>query len=182
MANNNMRVIIIDNKSTHPDLLDWYNTGDVEVIKAPYNLGYKVFWELGIKPNERFILSDPDVYPIKETTDILDKMHDTLDRWPIYRKVGAALYLDDVTDSDVIEWESQFWTKPLDKEVYEAWVDTTFAMYHPWAADKHVIGPAMRLAGQYQFRHLSWYGKGPDDNIYWKTALKGTTHWTDRNL
>ena len=70
-------------------------------------------------------------------------------------QIGAGSY-------HIWEWEAQFWKNPIGvtstgDEVYDAVVDTTFAVYNKRFFDPANYLKAVRVGGKYTCRHLPWY-------------------------
>ena len=62
--------------------------------------------------------------------------------------------------SSIKDWESVFWTKRVEDdeyELYEAGIDTTFALVNK----KYPGGKSIRVAGNFTARHIPWYVKNP---------------------
>lgn len=86
-------------------------------------------------------------------------------------KAGFALSLEgDITSKEfffgqrwrtIPEWEGQFWSKPrensLNLEIYEAPIDTTFALYNKKYLSSQDFFRAMRVAGNFTAKHLPWH-------------------------
>ena len=85
-------------------------------------------------------------------------------------KAGFALSIDGVLDQrtliagrfySVTEWESKFWQTPransLGLEVFEAPLDTTFAVYNKRFFQATAHFDAVRVAGDYAAKHLPWF-------------------------
>lgn len=187
-------IYIIDNASTYPPLLEYYNNIPYKIFRLKDNVGFLSLWETGIYKqfkNQYFVYTDSDVIPSDECpNDFLTYFYDLMERYPRASKVGFSLKIDDLPDtfknkSKVLEWESKFWKNPLDVDLYRAAIDTTFALYRP-----NVKGGAyfhdfmIRTAGKYSARHLPWYN---DDNNpseeerYYIANARTSTHWTELN-
>ncbi|HET7529297.1 MAG TPA: hypothetical protein VFJ84_03680 [Candidatus Saccharimonadales bacterium] len=157
-------IIIIDSASTYPPLLEYYESTPHEVVKLRYNVGYLSPWltyavEIYAK-DKPYIISDSDVIPVPESHGAVEFFCHLLNAYPKYLKAGFGLKIDDIPDSYepreyVIAWEKKFWQKEIEKEVYEADIDTTFAL---WRANlPHLYGPSLRTGGKYIARHETWY-------------------------
>src|SRR6185436_4215790 len=92
-------IIILDNNSTYPPLLDWYSTlNENGVVRFSSNIGAHCLFDSGyLKNNEQ--------------------------------KIGLALRIDDVPPScyrncftGTIDHERQFWVNQLERDVYMAMV------------------------------------------------------------
>jgi len=165
-------VVVIDNKSTYPPLLDYYREM-ADRIKVEYrenNEGHPVFFrtpELQEKYGKGyFVVTDSDIVPnINLPMDFMAQMMSVLDKhYNCINKVGFALDLEDIPDSylpkdKVLKWEKQFWEKPLGNDMYEAGIDTTFALYKPkyprCFKNEHFI-KSIRMAGPFTSQHGGW--------------------------
>ena len=164
---------IIDNASTYPPLLEYYEKTPIDVIYVGENLGARVFWKSDIFDkyrNDFYVVTDSDLELVDECPeDLIEFLFRTLKKYPFVRKVGVSLKIDDIPEdsvlgSDVKQWESQFYKAPIkNANAYYASVDTTLAIYLPDnLAEGIPFLRAIRAAWPYQARHLPWY-KRPDD-------------------
>jgi hypothetical protein len=151
--------IFVDNNSDYPPLLEYYKTCEYDVIRLDQNYGYKVVWEqdilkkIGITGN--YIVTDPDLDLSGIPDDFLSVLEEGLMRYPQFDKCGFSLEINDLpkTSFNPVNWEVQFWQKPLDGRYFEAPIDTTFALYKvPYHSYK-----ALRTNRPYVCRHLPWY-------------------------
>lgn len=183
------RIYILDNASTYPPLLEYYESCPHEVIFQGKNCGPYGFWDTSAFERFRrgyYIYTDPDVVPSEECPlDAIEHLFDVLNRHPRVAKVGFGLKIDDLPEhyagrDDVIEWEGRYWTKKLDGELYDSPIDTTFALYRPYARGGHWI-KGLRTGGAYQARHLPWYedSENPtaEDEYYRSVIEKRSSHW-----
>lgn len=182
---------IIDNASTYPPLLDYYRDCPYTVYKMNKNYGYLALWESGLYKlfeDSYFVYTDPDLKIIDECPDdFLQYFYNLLQKYPLYSKVGFSLRLKDIPmyfekREDVIKWESQFWTKQKESNVYRAAIDTTFALYRPFTKsgassyERH-----LRVGEPYTMQHLPWYvdKNNLSDNMrYYINSSNKQTHWT----
>lgn len=189
------RIVVIDNGSTYPPLLDWYSQlgarglvsrdPRIKVHFAMRNLGPDAPWMARQyvrfpDPATRFIVSDPDVVPAAECPrDLVAKLHHMADYYG-GAKVGPALRIDNLPDCyakkpEVLAWEKQFWATLAQGQCYQAGVDTTFALYAPgsprWPREPHY-----RLAPPYMVEHVPWYedsaAANPERDFYHSRAGK----------
>lgn len=160
-------IIILDNHSTYPPLLDYYHTltkKGVCVIRLDRNRGTDALLPLAlsVRNTNKFVITDADLVPYPTTPkDILGKMCEVLDRYQSINHVGASLEVNDLPDhyplkDSVIKWESQFWTNKFSDQLYIADIDTTFAMYRA-GANVRKVKPALRMNRPYTFSHVDWY-------------------------
>lgn len=160
------RLIFIDNASSYPPLLKYLSITKYEVIYLRANVGHTSPWASGAVQiyanNHPFIVTDPDVIPIDESHGAVKFFCEILTRHPERRKAGFGLKIDDLPDyyalkSHVIAWEKQFWISKIkgENDVYDAEIDTTFAVYRQ--GSPYILGPGARTGGKYVARHEPWY-------------------------
>jgi hypothetical protein len=158
-------IYIIDNNSTYPPLLEYYKELPYTIFKLDRNLGQFALWQTIIFSrfsNDYYAYTDPDIIPSEDCpADALFYFKTLLEKYPSFKKAGFGLKIDDLPDhynlkEQVIQWEHIFWNDPLEDNVYDALIDTTFALYRP-GAKGGADGPAIRTAGKYTARHLPWY-------------------------
>lgn len=182
--------VIIDNDSTWSPLLQWYEKNPCEVIRLRENLGHHAPWLSGVISGDNadyYVVTDCDLDLDGVPTDVLQVLREPF-RWgqrPV--KSGLALRIDDLPEwqTDVIKWESRWWKRRVshDPRFFHAYIDTTFAMYQgcvPHRLAMQVVrAPAVRLAGDYQCRHMPWYTDcrtmTDEDRNYFATASDSNT-------
>lgn len=185
---------VIDNNSTYPPLLEYYKTLPAEkLFLLEDNLGHLSFLKSGIYKrfkNKFFVYTDSDILlPSECPDDLLEKLYNVLVKYPYTSKAGCALQIDDLPDcfaqkDHVIEWESRFWKKRIGDDLYNAPIDTTFALHKPntkvgiWN-----IGDNIRVGGNYQCKHQPWYidssNCSAEEKYYQQTSVQATM-WTKR--
>ena len=182
------RILVIDNGSTYPPLLEYYRTHArvLELRFAFRNLGPTAPWVLRLEQlRTRFIVSDPDVVPAPGCPrDLVERLHHMLDYYQC-SKVGPSLRIDNLPDCyakkrEVLRWEKQFWAKPVQGNCFQAAIDTTFALYAagsaPWPREPH-----FRLAPPYAIEHVPWYEDSaaaiPERDFYQGHAAGQWNHW-----
>ena len=198
-------LVVIDNASTYPPLLDYYQEIDqrIQVIRMGLNCGHNVLRMLCGNPQflERYRLdqtdyayTDSDILPVEECPrDFIDKFRSILIRYPQVSKVGFSLKIDDLPDTfaaraELVFWEMQFWKEKIrdlefDVDLYPSPIDTTFAVRRA-----HTLpgwsGGCFRVGEPYTARHLPWYIDDDDlsdeDKFYRETALPKETHFPGR--
>lgn len=194
------RIVLLDNASTYPELLDYLDKSPHEVIRGVGNLGAQALWKLpqheiliGTRP---FVYTDPDCVPIDDCPlDAVEFLHELLERYPHAPKAGLGLYTDDVYDPQLLKWERDTLLNPepngrwkgrlgyalserpgplCGAHVFDSWIDTTFALYRP--GTQYGL-PALRTGLPYQCRHISpsWYPEDPlsDENQYYLDRAEG---------
>jgi GT2 family glycosyltransferase len=189
-------VVLIDNDSAYPPLMEFLEKTSYQVIRTGKNIGHTVMWHEGIAktlfPGQFYIVSDPDVVPDdKCPSDVITHFYKLHKSYIDYQKVGFGLQIDDLPDhyklkSYVMEWEGQFWKNELEPGVYEAGIDTTFALYKPYT-DYYALHPSIRTGRPYTAKHLAWYVNSslidPEEAFYRMRASQDITSWnTDEIL
>jgi hypothetical protein len=168
----NVRVVIVDNASTYQPLLDWYGECPHEVVRLESNMGHHAPWLSGtvgsIATSGYYCVTDCDLDLDGVPLDLMDVL-----RAPLVscvagvcgvKKSGISLRIDDLPEwqTEVVNWEQQFWEKPLaGGRYYDASIDTTLCMYPADLPhiDAMTIGEikTVRSAMPYTARHVPWY-------------------------
>jgi hypothetical protein len=182
-------IIIVDNASDYPKLMEFYNTTRHRVIRLPHNSGPFSLWRTPLYWSlcrSYFVLTDSDILPVPECpADVLWKFFSLLCKYNAVNKVGFSLAIDDIPDwylnkKRVVQWEGQFWKTELESGVYSAPIDTTFALYRPWTHWYHGRA-AIRTGFPYAARHLPWYidsrNLGEEDAYYEENVGAGFSWW-----
>ena len=184
-----------DNDSAYPPLLEYLDRSPHEVVKLGRNAGRLSPWEsnlfdqLGIRG--RFVFTDPDIVPDERCPlDALEYFGEILDMHPEREKAGFGLRIDDLPDEfkfkqQVVTWESQFWERRLAPRLYDAEIDTTFALYRRPAP--HQIDRAARTGFPYVARHTPWYLDDrslPEDEAFYRARSEGedVNNWGRKSL
>ena len=188
-------IYIIDNHSTYPPLLEYYKSCPFTIFRLKENLGFQALDKSGLSKlfqNQYFVYTDSDITFLPECPDdILEHFFHILEKTPPFvAKVGCALKIDDLPDhykhkQEVIDWETQFWKKPIGKDVYNALIDTTFALYKPNMPvgyfDDLIEG--RRIAGKYIGIHQPWYLDSCnlyEEELYYIQNSSQATSWTSK--
>ena len=170
------RIILVDNASTYPPLLDYLDKTPHEVVRLDQNLGSRTPWVAELVPAGWYVCTDPDIVPVEECPlDAIARLHELLERHPKFSKAGLGLHLDDVPETlPSLEWERSLVSpeRELSPGVYDSLIDTTFALYRPGAPFEY---EAIRTGAPYEARHLPWYVTEPDgeDRYYLDRAMFG---------
>lgn len=177
-----VEIVLVDNASTYPPLVEYLRTTPHRVVRLDQNLGHRAPWLSGVVAEvgfERpFVVSDPDVVPDDDCPlDAIAHLQRVLDAHPGVDKVGLGLRIDDLpahyaAADDVRRWEAQWWRDEVSPGVFRASVDTTFALYRPgrW----HRLDNALRTGAPYVARHLPWYADSAnptDEDRYYQAHL-----------
>jgi hypothetical protein len=166
------RIVFVDNSSTYPPLLDYLGVSPHRVVRTGRNDGPSSPWTSGLvaATSGRFIVTDPDLRPDDACpNDFVAALVEALDtlRSRGVVKIGMGLRIDDLPETSIAqsvrEWElPRFWQRTMGQgnrgEVwYEAFVDTTFAVYSPQAKYDAGCATAARLGPPYLMRCDPWY-------------------------
>ncbi len=185
-----VNIVVLDNQSDYPPLLDYYKTTDVRVVRLDANLGYMALWQsefFSEIQNSYYVYTDPDVLPAENCPDdIVFRLFRVLAKFSKIEKCGVALKIDDLPDhydrkKEVVEVvEGQYWKHKVMQDVFDAPVDTTFALYRPFAYGNAENCPAYRLAGECVFRHRPWYENSSQlspESLYYKQHASSSSTW-----
>lgn len=190
-------IIIIDNLSTYPPLLQYYQTlKGVTVEYMDKNYGHMVFFEnddLQKKYGKGFyVVTDADIVPNENLP--LDFMNSLLKilikEFTTITKVGFALKTDDIPPTytfrdQVINWERKFWISKYNHslESYYAKLDTTFALYKPyypqWLNAVEFLS-GIRIAGDFTASHGGWYSDPlnlTDEQKFYQQTSTSASSW-----
>lgn len=187
---------IIDNRSTYPPLLDYYATCPYTVYRLPDNVGYLSVWQTGIFrqfTHSYFAYTDSDLQIHEQCpADFIERFVRLLKKYPSALKVGFSLALDDLPDcyahkASVVEWESRFWLRQIEPNVYKAPIDTTFAVYKPFFKGEAInfAHRHLRVGFPYTMRHLPWYVDSSNlsaQEQYYVDNLRTVTHWSEKAI
>jgi hypothetical protein len=183
------RIVIVDNASTYPPLLDYLARSPHQVVRLTENLGQLAPWTSGTigahtGEHDFFVETDPDVLPDPGCPmDALEHLYDVVYTFPGFVKAGLGLRIDDLPRryphaEAVRRWESRFWRDEFRPGLFRAPVDTTFALYRPRTGP--TMEPALRTGPPYVARHLPWYAgrrRSREDRYYLARALPGVNNW-----
>jgi len=184
---------VIDNNSTNPALLKYYQSSGVRVFTLEENCGPFALWKTKIRDlfcEDYYIYTDSDIVPVDDCPkDFLKQFYQILKSRIDIAKVGFSLKTDDLPDhcpfkKQITEFEGQFTQsdrKSPDGNYYFAQVYTTFALYKP-----HMGGginlPAVRTLAPMEARHLPWYSdpkKFSAEERFYYSQIKYLTQWNN---
>ena len=182
-------IYIIDNKSSYPPLLEYYERCPYKVFRLDQNVGHLALWKTGISKkfrNQWFIYTDADIVPGKDCpSDFVERLYRIALKYNAL-KVGFALHIDDLPDSyehkdKVVSWERHFWDKPLEPDVYDAEIDTTFSLYRPNVQRRWIDrGLNVRVAGNMAAHHMPWYldsANLSEEERYYISTCNSSASW-----
>lgn len=183
-------IYVLDNDSTYPPLLAYYKTFNHKVIFLKKNVGFKALWLTRVFKqfeNSYYVYTDPDVLPLNDCPqNILEQLYNVLQKYKNIEKAGVALKIDDIpghyaNKTEVLRIENEFWKKEVGQNIYDAPVDTTFALYRPFAKGDAEECRAYRVAGKLIFRHQPWYENSnapSEEETYYKNSVtKASSYW-----
>jgi len=184
-------IYIIDNNSSYSPLLKYYDQLNYKVYFLKRNVGYLALWKTGIFLRfirDYYVYTDPDVVPVEECPDdFMAFFLKVLEKHKTAKKVGFSLKIDDLPDhynrkQEVIDWEKSLYLNKLDKFLYQSPVDTTFALYRPWAwGGANLYFQTFRTVYPYTARHLPWYEESDnlsEEDLFYRNTIERSTHWS----
>jgi hypothetical protein len=187
-------IIIIDNLSTYPPLLNYYKNirhPNVQVVNLNFNSwrkGAEYLGEKKLKDFDKYIITDSDLLPYPNTPkDLVLHLSDLMDKYPAFNHIGTSLEIKDIPDKNpmkekVIRFESDYWppvAEELNNEVYVGKIDSTFAMYRRSSKVLKTY-PALRTKRPYTLKHIDWYlapADFSDEYIYYLKSCKSFATW-----
>lgn len=161
--NEDESIIILDNGSTYPPLLQWYEDikNKVEIRMLP-NHGHLAFWTIRLDEHigEYFIYTDSDI-ELNENfpKDWKQKMLDILIKYD-RKKVALGLKINDLPEHYVFANqvklnEGRWWLTEVEKDIFEADTDTTFALFKNFHDNCY---PSLRISSEEMIaKHAPWY-------------------------
>ncbi|MBS1545347.1 MAG: glycosyltransferase family 2 protein [Bacteroidetes bacterium] len=178
------RIIILDNHSSYPPLLEYYQSCPWEIIRLNTNIGHLALWRSGLYHKLRwnyFVLTDPDVVPVENCPKgFMSYFRELLSCNYKLDKVGFGIKIDDLPDTfslknKVINYERAYWRVQPKTGLFQAPIDTTFALYRPLTslkAGQAFTLKAWRTGPPYLIRHLPWYidsGHLNEEELYYRS-------------
>lgn len=195
-------IVIIDNQSTYPPLLEYYDSikTKVKIEYMDQNYGHMVMYKSSYLQEKYgkgfFVMTDADITPNEKLPE--NFMNILLVNLMKYKysiaKIGFALNLDSIPTNyqlkaEVLEWEKKFWKKQVKTDFYIAEIDTTFALYKPYHFENFrnsSVQIAIRIGGVFTAEHGGWHidsKKMTEEQIFywqlsnssysWKSDLEG---------
>lgn len=184
-------IFIIDNNSTYPPLLEYYNRCPYKIFKLDSNVGHKALWETDIYnyfKKSYYVYTDSDMQ-IDECCpkDFMSFFLQVLRKHPFVQKVGFGIRIDDLPEcfnlkEEVIKHEKQFWRNRKSSHLYRAKIDTTFALYRPYCKGGTSSNYLTYRTGKpYIIKHLPWYidsSNLSNEELYYLNTIETSTHWS----
>lgn len=190
--------IIVDNNSSYPPLLAWYDTKPCKIHRLSSNQGNCVVWgkNNGIDLfkehdcSRGYIVTDSDLDLSRIPKDFLRVLQAGLDRFGEgATKIGFSLEINDLPNTQIGKeargWEQMNWEE-RSPGYCQAPVDTTFALYR-WMPHNpclaHDFNKSWRTQRPYTARHMPWYYTKetiPEDELYYlRTISRNFTHYSN---
>ena len=181
-----VEVIIVDNCSTYPPLLEYLKETPHQVVRMSENFGYLVIWEQNLLQdvNSRYIISDSDLILDNIPLDWFDKLSEGLEKYPQVAKAGFSLDIFNLPKENpltpqIVQHEQQFWINRADEDFFFSPTDTTFALYRE--TQKTHTYSAVRSDKPYMAIHEPWQ-KTPttltEEDRYYYSHIQTSTHWS----
>jgi len=167
-----LNIWIIDNSSTYPPLLEWYNTNPCTILYED-NLGpYAIYHIPLFRTVNQVIYTDSDIELNPNMPDNFVEIFEQLSWTYKGIKVGTGLRVDDLPPYPQSEnyknWEAQNWIDQVQPYIYKGYIDTTFALINPNIPFSY---EGIRICSPNIIaRHIPWYLKLEDldeENIYY---------------
>lgn len=183
---------IIDNNSSYPPLIEYYNKCPYKVYRLDKNIGYLALWKTEIYKKfikDYYVYTDSDVVPIQQCpSDFLNIFFEKMKNNKQLMKIGLGLKIDDLPDHfhnkfEVIKWESQYQLNQTQDGYFIAGVDTTFALYRPFMKGGASGLKMLRSKFPYEAHHMPWYNDSDnlsDEEIFYIKSATASTHWTSK--
>ena len=193
LLNPDEEIIILDNGSTYPPLLEWYyGLQCIVEVRMLKNEGHLAFWgiEMDKEIGEFFVYTDSDL----ELDDNLpkdwkDQLLELLQKYQM-DKVALAIRLDDIPEHyrykyQVLRNEHRWWQEEVEEGVFKAHTDTTFALMRNINDN---CFPSLRVARNgFQCRHIPFYvdlnNLDPEEKYYLDNHdLNKVTQYTKQHI
>ena len=188
--------IIVDNCSTYPPLLAYYDhlnvSGRAAVVMYGENKGPHFFHMKGVYKlfgSLPHIFTDPDLDYADLSPTFLTELMTISEKYSMF-KVGPALEIPKPTEIDpnmyciqdgakwsISDWESRYWKEQVEEGLYyPGHIDTTFHLFNPayFNVGSDLIDGIRIGKRGFVFKHLPWYKNKriPNDeySLYLKNA------------
>jgi hypothetical protein len=194
-------IVIIDNMSTYPPLLEWYRRNEVDIF---YNNitenSHNAFRDLVLANVTKFVDITSDWYVFNDS-DIIpdinvvpqDFIQHLIDFATKYKKpkVGMSIRIDDIDlsyplNNWVYSYESSYWTNEIvdrDVKLYPHPIDTTFAVHAPYTVPTW-SNDTLRAGHPYIVKHAPFYydpeNLPEDEKYYLKHMNKKSSNWSSK--
>ena len=188
-------IIILDNNSTYPSLLRYYEEvkarAEITVIQRAENDPKPLVWDAHLRAQPGpFVLTTSDVVPDSCCPrDVVAYLASHLRANPQLYKAGLGLRIDNLPAhyahrDKVLVKQSEYWRVPAARGLLLAPIDFTFALYR--GGGDFEFGPAVRTSWPYLARHEPWYSDSTartEEERYYADAIPpGRGSWGREQL
>jgi hypothetical protein len=184
-------IIIIDNGSDYPPLLEWYDTNPCTIHRAE-NIGHAAPWQVlgDVITNNDYVITDADMGLLDTPSDTLLYLKDNMDSLGL-DKIGLGLNWgiikeDSLYYNHIQSYEKNRWNSAHTNNIYtDIAIDTTFALYKK--GTPYFVGGASTTY-PYVARHYPWefnqetYENNEEFKYYIKNANTSSSYKTYLNL
>jgi len=184
-------IIIIDNGSDYPPLLEWYQTNPCTIHKTD-NIGHTAAWQIlgDVITNSDYVITDADMGLLDTPSDTLLYLKDNMDSLGL-DKIGLGLNWgivkeDSLYYNHIQSYEKNRWDSAHINNIYtDIAIDTTFALYKK--GTPYFVGGASTTY-PYVSRHYPWefnqenYENNEEFKYYIKNANTSSSYKTYLNL
>ena len=184
-------IIIIDNGSDYPPLLEWYDTNPCTIHRAE-NIGHAAPWQIlgDVITNYDYVITDADMGLLDTPSDTLLYLKDNMDSLGL-DKIGLGLNWgiikeDSLYYNHIQSYEKNRWNSAHTNNIYtDIAIDTTFALYKK--GTPYFVGGASTTY-PYVARHYPWefnqetYENNEEFKYYIKNANTSSSYKTYLNL
>lgn len=183
-------IIIIDNGSDYPPLLEWYQTNPCTIHRTD-NIGHTAPWQIlgDVITNSDYVITDADMGLLNTPSDTLLYLKDNMDSLGL-DKIGLGLNWGIVKEDSLYynhlqSYEKNRWNSSHTNNIYNIAIDTTFALYKK--GTPYFVGGASTTY-PYVARHYPWefnqetYEKNEEYKYYIKNANTSSSYKTYLNL
>lgn len=190
LSDTGCEVILIDNNSTYPPLLEWYKTCPYKVHRLTSNCGHRAFWNAGISdlyPDQYYVVTDHDLYLSDIPSDYINILMNEFELHDNITKCGFSLSIEDLPNNPFAnrakEFESQYWRNKIgDNGFYNSPLDTTFSLYDRKKSGGH-FWSAIRSPYPYTSKHLPWYLTkelilNDEEQLYYLKTTNDSSYWS----
>ncbi|BCZ79390.1 hypothetical protein PTKU64_30650 [Paraburkholderia terrae] len=194
-------LIVVDNASSAPDMLSCLDElqHEITVVRLNHNAGPRAIFQMPANFThlpDIFCITDPD---LQFNDDLPREFLFELIEATEHFRVGKAGFALDISQPELIkqgrfpyngkeyticEWESHFWQHQIGATaagdpIFNAPIDTTFAVYNKryFSPNQNICG--VRFAGRYTARHLPWYkhsGMSVEEETFYRQNQKWSNY------
>lgn len=163
-------IVLLDQASTWPPLLNYLDTTPHKVVRCKDNIGSRAPWLYDVYERAGWMVyTDCDCVPIEECPDdVVAHLHALLMNHPEFPKAGLGIYIRDLGQfrdryrEELFHNAAENWLG----DCHQAKVETTFALYRPGVPFSF---DAVRSRYPYEARHLPFYREGcpTEEDLYY---------------